>query len=91
MIIHYIRFKGYDEKYQPVLKVLKIYMVLAMPYFIFGFGAFSNRYAFSAWFFIPLLQFFLLIYYVNDLRIVARYGSLFMLLTSFVHVGLSLY
>ncbi|MDB4204910.1 EpsG family protein [Polaribacter sp.] len=45
----------------PLLKnriyiLLKIYFLLSVPYFVFGFGPFSNRYAMLAWFMVPLLQ-----------------------------------
>lgn len=36
----------------------KLYMFLLMPYMVFGFGGFSNRYAFIGWLFIPILQSF---------------------------------
>lgn len=35
-------------------KLFKIYVVLIAPYFLFGFGGFSNRYAVYGWFFMPL-------------------------------------
>ena len=35
---------------------LKVYSVLGMYYFVFGFGGFSNRWGFAAWLFIPILQ-----------------------------------
>lgn len=36
--------------------VIKIYLILSMVYFVFGFGPWSNRVAVICWFFIPLLQ-----------------------------------
>lgn len=36
--------------------VIKVYLVLSMTYFVFGFGPFTNRIAVMAWFFLPLLQ-----------------------------------
>jgi hypothetical protein len=39
------------------LNLIKIYFTLSIPYFIFGFGPFSNRYAMLSWFLVPLLQF----------------------------------
>lgn len=36
--------------------LLKIYLILNFPYFIFGFSNFANRYAFISWFFVPLIQ-----------------------------------
>lgn len=35
---------------------LTIYGLLCLPYFVFGFGGYSNRIAQIAWFFIPILQ-----------------------------------
>lgn len=32
------------------------YKVLSIPYFTLGFGAYSNRYAFICWLFLPILQ-----------------------------------
>lgn len=37
--------------------MLKIYCVFLSIYFIYGFGAFSNRFAFVAWLFLPFLQY----------------------------------
>lgn len=85
LIIHYVRFGNYDENCHEVLKLVKIYMVLSMPYFVFGFGPFSNRYSYIAWFFIPLLQFFMVVYYFRDLRIIARVISFAIFLPSFLY------
>lgn len=35
-----------------------IYFMASLQYFILGFGPYSNRFAFSAWYFIPLIQVF---------------------------------
>lgn len=43
-----------------------VYGSLCMVYFVFGFGNFSNRYAFVAWCFIPILQY--AYYEVVDVR-----------------------
>lgn len=40
--------------------VIKIYCALSVFYFVFGFGAFSNRWAFPSWLFVPILQAFLI-------------------------------
>jgi hypothetical protein len=45
-----------DDGFKVVQRANHKYMILALPYFVFGFGAFSNRYAFICWFFIPFLQ-----------------------------------
>jgi hypothetical protein len=53
----FIYFFGYLKpySYRFVFDSLKIYLILCLPYFVFGFGSFSNRYGFIAWFFIPFL------------------------------------
>ena len=56
--------------------VLLIYFFLTFPYFVFGFGPFSNRLAFIGWFFIPILQFFIIYSLrlkLNSLLIVISY------------------
>lgn len=40
--------------------LLKMFIIFSCYYYIFGFAAFSNRYAFTAWNLIPLLQAFIL-------------------------------
>lgn len=45
------------EKYlYSYVRVWKIYCILMLPYFFFGFGAFSNRYAFIGWLYLPVVQ-----------------------------------
>lgn len=44
-----------EEKIKLVF-CLKLYAVLCMYYFIFGFGGYSNRWGVAAWLFIPILQ-----------------------------------
>ncbi len=36
--------------------LLKIYWILSLPFFIFGFGAYSDRYLLPAWVYIPALS-----------------------------------
>jgi hypothetical protein len=36
--------------------IIKIYLIMSLVYFVFGFGPYSNRYAVMAWFFLPFLQ-----------------------------------
>lgn len=36
--------------------VVSMYAILLMPYFFLGFGGFSNRFGFIAWFFLPAIQ-----------------------------------
>lgn len=50
----YVKQKYLDD----YLKLWKFYCVLIMPYFYFGFGGYSNRYAFIGWLFLPLIQAF---------------------------------
>ncbi len=35
---------------------LKIFLILIIVYFIFGFGVYSNRFGFMAWLFLPIIQ-----------------------------------
>jgi EpsG family len=35
--------------------LFRLYAALAMPYFYFGFSSYANRYAFSAWLFMPVI------------------------------------
>lgn len=37
--------------------IIKLYLILSIPYFVLGFGGYSNRYAVLAWFLIPLVQY----------------------------------
>lgn len=41
---------------EPHSFILKVYLILSLVYFVFGFGPYSNRYAVMAWFFLPILQ-----------------------------------
>ncbi len=63
-------------------KFIMIYGILCMIYFIFGFGNFSNRYAFTAWCFIPIVQyvFFQLLSINKTLKFCLSY---FLLIISF--------
>jgi hypothetical protein len=42
-----------------IKKILVIYFLLTLPYFVCGFGPFSNRYAQIGWFFVPVMQVFI--------------------------------
>lgn len=42
-----------DKNY---LNLLKIFSILMLVYFVFGFGGYSNRYAFFVWAFLPVIQ-----------------------------------
>lgn len=65
------------------LVLLKIYFALSMPYFIFGFGPFSNRYAMLAWFLVPIMQFHI----INSINIknIPRVFSLAYILLIFLN------
>ena len=60
IIIKLFPFKFLNHHSEMVLKVISCYLILCLPYFIFGFGPFANRYAFFAWFLVPLVQYFIL-------------------------------
>ncbi|XXF10707.1 EpsG family protein [Pseudomonas sp. D2-3] len=47
--------EGYLIKYRFLVRA---YAFLLFPYMVFGFGGFSNRYAFIAWLFLPIIQAF---------------------------------
>lgn len=49
-------FYKYVYKDECYFTLLKIYSFLMVLYFIFGFGGYSNRYAFFCWAFLPVLQ-----------------------------------
>lgn len=55
-IISKSKSRNVSQKPTYVALTIKIYMVLSIPYFVFGFGPFANRYAFIAWLFVPLIQ-----------------------------------
>ena len=56
--------KSYELNKKEVFVLIKIYFFLSIPYFLLGFGAFSNRFAVLSWFLIPVLQF----YSISSLR-----------------------
>jgi len=58
--------------------ILKIYSLLCVFYFIFGYGAFSNRWAYPSWLFIPILQAYLL----SSLKFSYAKGNLMVILTA---------
>ncbi|MEK5757562.1 EpsG family protein [Acinetobacter variabilis] len=59
----YFFFSKYFIKSEGLYGLVKIYFLLLMPYFIFGFAGFSNRYGLFAWFFSILLN-TLIFYYI---------------------------
>lgn len=84
LAVHYLNCKSFCEDKYKILGLMKMYFILSMPYFVFGFGPFSNRYSYIAWFFIPLLQCFLLLYYSSDARRFSRWFSLLVFLVAFM-------
>jgi hypothetical protein len=73
MICFGLFFKIFDDfGFDAVRRANRTYMILALPYFIFGFGDFSNRYAYICWLFIPILQAIAL----SNLKISVFYRSL---------------
>ena len=45
--------------------IFKIYLILCLSYFFYGFGPYVTRYAFPAWFFLP----FLFTFYISSISI----------------------
>lgn len=60
----------------PIDAALKIYMLACIPYFVFGFGNFSNRYGTMAWTFLPILH----ITWIFTARINAKFRTAITLL-----------
>ncbi|MBE0471434.1 MAG: EpsG family protein [Methyloprofundus sp.] len=54
--IQKLRMSGENEVLRLGQLLIKIYILLSLPYFVFGFGPYSNRFAVMAWFFIPMIQ-----------------------------------
>lgn len=67
-----------------VLKnIIKIYITMNLPYFLFGFGGFSNRYAAMSWFLVPILQFGILKH--SNLKLIGAYMWLCLALCAFLN------
>lgn len=66
------RFKSKIANYSNIYKLIKIYFIFSIVYFILGFGPFSNRYAFFSWFIVPYMQIVILslTFNLNSNRIV---------------------
>ena len=54
ILVFFIKRCGADDN-EPYPFILKVYLILSLQYFVFGFGPYSNRYAVMAWFFLPIL------------------------------------
>ena len=65
--------KFYYVNKNEILILIKIYFFLSYPYFLLGFGPFSNRYAVLCWFLIPIIQFHIIfsIFYKNSFSKIA--------------------
>ena len=79
IIIKSFPLKSLNHHSESVLKVVSCYLILCLPYFIFGFGPFANRYAFFAWFLVPLVQYFILTSLNVDKISLKLTGSFFLL------------
>ncbi len=51
-----IRLKCKVGNLENIYQLIKMYFLFSLVYFIMGFGPFSNRYAFFAWFLVPYMQ-----------------------------------
>jgi len=83
LFFHYCFFGGRGERHVGFFRIVKIYMILTLPYFVFGFGPFSNRYSYIAWFYIPILQYFIFLFYFKELRLFLRLLSALLFFVSF--------
>lgn len=77
------RTKSKIEELFPVKKIIKLYITMNLPYFMFGFGGFSNRYAAMSWFLVPLLQFGILKH--SNLKVIGAYLWLYLALCAFLN------
>jgi len=87
VVFFYIKHKGLSLKDTERLMLysgfLKFYMILSLPYFVFGFGPFSNRYAFLAWLIVPFFQYLI----VSILKIKYKLlVSIFFYFSSIIHL-----
>lgn len=59
-------FRFFEEsKFKIAELYFKAFVLLLMPYWVFGFGGYSNRYAMFGWFFLPAVQ----AYFLMSLKI----------------------
>jgi len=75
----------YIENY---IRLWKFYCVLMMAYFFFGFGAFSNRYAFIGWLFLPVIQAFFIVSSRFDRKFKFFLASVFLIFGLFSYLYL---
>jgi hypothetical protein len=58
MAIYYVSIPFLESSSRrTVVNLMRLYMILSLPYFVLGFGSFSNRYGVMAWSILPLLHF----------------------------------
>jgi len=81
-------FYVFRRRFDPVfLNIVIIYGALITTYHVFGFGPFSNRYAFPAWLFLPIMYAF----FIYSIRIKLAYkmaAGLFLMSISLSKFGL---
>jgi len=73
------------NKYSLVVSFIRIYMIFSLPYFVFGFGPFSNRYSYIAWFIVPVMQ--LLVISMIKIRDELYVGILFFIVSLVYFIG----
>lgn len=86
-IFLYLILSGLDKRFL----LIKLYCILLCPYFVFGFGPFSNRYAFIAWLFLPFLQLVMLNNFIERKKVslsILGIVLLILLFTSFLNFSL---
>nr|WP_320166829.1 EpsG family protein [uncultured Methylophaga sp.] len=49
------RYLVIDKFKDGMITALKVYLVLLIPFFLFGYAAFSNRFLYTAWLYLPFL------------------------------------
>lgn len=49
------RFFDKFERVITLMSLIKVYLLLIIPFLLFGFANFSNRYAYTAWLFLSIL------------------------------------
>ncbi len=76
----------YESKKSNIIFVLKVYCVLSIYYFVFGYGGFSNRWAFAAWLFLPILQSTVLVGLKVSIKLKLLFG-VFLFLPYFYYIS----
>lgn len=68
-------------------QLLKIYWIFSLPFFILGFGAYSDRFLLTGWFFISVLSCFLVGSLMKKYRCSVRWDICILILASFYYLG----